>query len=117
MDYSTLAQNLAQDTDGVVFDVQSLYAHWQRVKDWRARRGRRCDLAVILVALVLAKNGGGSYPEWDGGLGARAASAVQRCPATTPTGGRSNGRCGWKTWCGRLRPISRPGQKSGAQCA
>ena len=62
MDYSTLARALAQDTDGVVFDVESLYGHLQRVQDWRARRGRRYELAVILVALVLAKMAGEDTP-------------------------------------------------------
>lgn len=62
MDYSTLAQNLAQDTDGIVFDVHSLYAHFLAVKDWRGRRGRRYPLAVILVALVLGKMSGEDTP-------------------------------------------------------
>jgi predicted transposase YbfD/YdcC len=62
MDYSTLARNLAQDTDGLVFDVHSLYAHFLRLKDWRGRHGRRYDLAVILVALVLAKMAGEDSP-------------------------------------------------------
>ena len=39
-----------------------MYAHLQRVKDWRARRGRRYDLALILVALVLAKMAGEDTP-------------------------------------------------------
>ncbi len=39
-----------------------MYAHLRRVKDWRARRGRRYDLAVILVALVLAKMAGEDTP-------------------------------------------------------
>jgi predicted transposase YbfD/YdcC len=62
MDYSTLAQHVAQDRDGVVFDVHSLYAHLRQVKDWRARRGRRYELAVILTALVLAKMAGEDTP-------------------------------------------------------
>jgi len=62
MDYSILARNLAQDTDGLVFDVHSLYAHFLRLKDWRGRHGRRYSLAVILVALVLAKMAGEDSP-------------------------------------------------------
>jgi predicted transposase YbfD/YdcC len=62
MDYSTLAERLAPDADGIVFEVGSLYAHLQRVKDWRARRGRRYELAVILAALVLAKMAGEDTP-------------------------------------------------------
>lgn len=62
MDYSTLAQALAQDTDGIVFDAHSLYAHFLRVVDRRGRRGRRYELALILTALVLAKMGGEDTP-------------------------------------------------------
>ncbi len=73
MDYSTLIENLAQDEDGVVFDVQSLYAHLQRVKDRRGRQGRRYELAIILVALVLAKMAGEDTPS------GMAAWARERC--------------------------------------
>jgi predicted transposase YbfD/YdcC len=62
MDYSTLAQNLAQDTDGVLIDVHSLYAQFLRLVDQRGRRGRRYTLALILVAIVLAKLGGEDKP-------------------------------------------------------
>ena len=62
MDYSTLARNLAQDTEGILFDVHSLYAHFLRLKDWRGQHGRRYSLAVILVALVLAKMAGEDSP-------------------------------------------------------
>jgi hypothetical protein len=62
MDYSILARDLAQDTDGIVFDVQSLYAHFLQLKDWRGRRGKRYTLAMILVALVLAKMAGEDSP-------------------------------------------------------
>lgn len=62
MDYSILAQNLAQDADGIVFDVQSLYAHLLGVVDRRGRQGRRYELALILVALVLAKMAGEDNP-------------------------------------------------------
>jgi predicted transposase YbfD/YdcC len=68
MDYSTLTQNLAQDTDGVLIDVQSLYAYFQQLVDQRGRRGRVYGLALILVAIVLAKLGGEDKPsgiaEW-----------------------------------------------------
>jgi predicted transposase YbfD/YdcC len=62
MDYSILARELAQDADGIVFDVQSMYAHLLRLKDWRGRRGRRYTLAVMLVAVVLAKMAGEDSP-------------------------------------------------------
>lgn len=62
MDYSILAQNLAQDTDGVLIDVHSLYAQFLGLVDRRGRRGRRYELALILVAIVLAKLGGEDKP-------------------------------------------------------
>ncbi len=62
MDYSILAQQLAQDTDGIVFDVHSLYAHLLQVADRRGRHGRRYELALVLVALVLAKMAGEDTP-------------------------------------------------------
>jgi len=62
MDYSTLVQNLAQDTDGILVDVHSLYAHFLRLVDQRGRRGRRYELALILVAMVLAKMAGEDTP-------------------------------------------------------
>jgi predicted transposase YbfD/YdcC len=62
MDYSTLAQQLAQDSDGIVFDVHSLYAHFLQVADRRGRRGRRYELALILTALALAKMAGEDTP-------------------------------------------------------
>ncbi len=62
MDYSTLAQPLARDSDGIVFDVHSLYAHVLQVADRRGRHGRRYELALLLVALVLAKMAGEDTP-------------------------------------------------------
>ena len=62
MDYSTLAQNVADGAEGIVFDVNSLYAHLLAVKDWRGRRGRRYELALLLTALVLAKMAGEDTP-------------------------------------------------------
>ncbi len=58
MDYSTLARNLTQDTEGVIIDVHSLYAHLLALVDHRGRRGRRYELALILVAIALAKLAG-----------------------------------------------------------
>lgn len=62
MDYSTLARNLAQDTDGVIIDIHSLYARFLALVDRRGRRGRRYELALILVAIVLAKLAGEDHP-------------------------------------------------------
>ena len=62
MDYSTLAQTVADGAEGILFDVQSLYAHLRAVKAWRGRRGQRYELALILTALVLAKMAGEDTP-------------------------------------------------------
>lgn len=68
MNYSTFALTLPQDADGFLFDVGSLYAHFLTVADHRQRRGVRYALAVILVAVVLAKLAGQDTPrgmaEW-----------------------------------------------------
>jgi predicted transposase YbfD/YdcC len=68
MDYSILADDLPQDADGLVFDVQSLYAHLRSLTDRRKRRGCRYPLALILLLVVLAKMAGQDKPnaiaEW-----------------------------------------------------
>jgi predicted transposase YbfD/YdcC len=63
MNYSRLADTLGLDEDGVAFDVSSLYARFQTIPDKRKRRGLRYTLAVILVALVLAKLAGQDEPK------------------------------------------------------
>jgi len=63
MNYNTLAQTLPQDADGVLFDVGSLYARLLAIPDPRNRRGLRYDLALILVAMLLAKLAGQDTPE------------------------------------------------------
>lgn len=53
---------------GVIFDVDSLYARFQAMRDKRKRRGRRYSLGLILVILMLAKTCGENHPsgiaEW-----------------------------------------------------
>lgn len=53
---------------GLVFDVGSLYAHFQTLSDKRKRRGVRYSLAMILVIIMLAKTCGENHPigitEW-----------------------------------------------------
>jgi predicted transposase YbfD/YdcC len=63
MNYSTLAASLPQDVDGLIFDVGSLYARLLGLRDQRQRRGVRYALAVILVAVVLAKLAGQDKPK------------------------------------------------------
>lgn len=62
MDYSTLARNWPHDADGILIDIHSLYARFVRLVDRRGRHGRRYELALILVAIVLAKLAGEDKP-------------------------------------------------------
>jgi predicted transposase YbfD/YdcC len=48
---------------GISFEVKSLYAAFQKLRDGRKRRGRRYELAVILTLSVLAKLAGEDEPE------------------------------------------------------
>ena len=63
MDYSTFTFNLAGDAEGLIFDVGSLYARLLTLTDKRKRRGVRFPLAVILVAVILAKLAGQDKPQ------------------------------------------------------
>jgi len=63
MNYSTLVATLPHDVDGLLFDVGSLYARLVGLRDRRRRRGVRYALAVILVAVVLAKLAGQDKPK------------------------------------------------------
>lgn len=47
---------------GVIFDVGSLYAHLQKVKDSRKARGKRYPLIALLVMMVMAKLCGEDTP-------------------------------------------------------
>jgi predicted transposase YbfD/YdcC len=53
---------------GKVFDVGSLYAHFQSLSDTRKRRGVRYSLALVLLLILLAKLCGETHPsgiaEW-----------------------------------------------------
>jgi predicted transposase YbfD/YdcC len=48
--------------EGVVFDVNSLYAHFQVLKDSRKPKGLRYELAVVLVMIMMAKICGQDTP-------------------------------------------------------
>ena len=63
MNYSTFVESLASDQDGVIFDVGSVYSRLRDLPDPRARRGRRYELAVLLLAVVLAKLAGQDKPD------------------------------------------------------
>jgi len=63
MNYSTLIDSFQQDADGTVFDFGSLYERLGGLGDSRKRRGRRYELAVILISILLAKLAGEDKPE------------------------------------------------------
>lgn len=63
MTYSTVLDCIAHDQDGLVFDVGSVYERLCGLVDPRHRRGIRYELAVILVAALIAKLAGEDTPE------------------------------------------------------
>lgn len=63
MDYSTSAFEFSCDTEGLIFDLDSLYAHFATLTDKRDRRGLRHPLPVILVAMTLGKMAGEDKPK------------------------------------------------------
>ena len=58
MDYTTLCVESKEDQEQVAKGMQSLYEVCQQVVDGRSVRGKRYDLAGLLVVLVLAKLAG-----------------------------------------------------------
>lgn len=68
MNYSTLIESLAEDCDGVIFDLGGLYSRLTVLTDHRHRRGVRYELAVIVTAVIVAKLAGQDKPagiaEW-----------------------------------------------------
>jgi predicted transposase YbfD/YdcC len=63
MNYSTGLETVAQDRDGVVFDLGSIYDRLSALPDPRHRRGVRYELAVILIAALVAKLAGQDTPD------------------------------------------------------
>ena len=63
MNYSTFGESVAADQDGVIFDVGSVYSRLTDLPDPRARRGRRYELAVLLLVVLLAKLAGQDKPD------------------------------------------------------
>lgn len=58
MNYNTFCSG----ADDVVFDIGSLYDHFQGLTDWRDARGKQYPLALVLVFVVLAKLAGEDTP-------------------------------------------------------
>jgi predicted transposase YbfD/YdcC len=63
MDYSTFGFEFDCDAEGVVIEVESLYARLESLTDKRDPRGRRYPLPLVLVAVILAKLAGETKPE------------------------------------------------------
>jgi hypothetical protein len=63
MDYSTLALALEGNQDGFVVSLNSLYARWCGLTDQRQAKGKRYPLALVLVAMVVAKLAGADKPQ------------------------------------------------------
>ncbi len=63
MDYSTLALSLEGGDEGFVVSLNSLYARWCGLTDARKAKGKRYPLALVLVAMVMAKLAGADKPQ------------------------------------------------------
>ena len=55
MDYTTLLPEVKESQDQGQKHLQSLYAVCQQLVDGRAARGKRYELATLLLLLVVAK--------------------------------------------------------------
>jgi predicted transposase YbfD/YdcC len=58
MKYSATGPEVTLPRQGCVFDVGSLYAHFQHLQDRRQARGKRYALELVLTLIVLAKLSG-----------------------------------------------------------
>jgi len=68
MDYTIAALDEKRAGEGFVIDVGSLYDHLTKVKDHRKARGKRYELVVVLILVILGKLAGEDTPagiaEW-----------------------------------------------------
>ena len=62
MDYINLAPNQDINENGLIFDIDSLYAYFQRVSDSRKSKGKQYPLVLLLFLMMLAKLGGEDKP-------------------------------------------------------
>ena len=62
MDYTNLAQQQDVTQTGLVFEIGSLYAYFQRVNDTRKPKGKRYPMVVLLLLMLLAKLSGEDTP-------------------------------------------------------
>lgn len=57
MDYTNLAPTQDVNENGLVFDIDSLYAYFRRVSDTRKAKGKQYPLVLLLSLMMLAKLG------------------------------------------------------------
>ncbi|RPI71522.1 MAG: ISAs1 family transposase, partial [Geobacteraceae bacterium] len=62
MDYINLAPQQDINENGLIFDIDSLYAYFQRVSDTRKAKGKQYSLVQLLFLMMLAKLGGEDKP-------------------------------------------------------
>jgi predicted transposase YbfD/YdcC len=62
MDYINLAPDQDVNENGLIFDIDSLYAYFQRVSDTRKAKGKQYPLVLLLLLMMLAKLGGEDKP-------------------------------------------------------
>ncbi len=62
MDYPNLARNQDVCQTGLIFEIGSLYAYFQQVRDTRKAKGRRYPMVVLLLVMLLAKLSGEDTP-------------------------------------------------------
>lgn len=62
MDYITLAPTQDVNENGLVYDIDSLYAYFERVSDSRKAKGKQYPLALLLLLMMLTKLGGEDKP-------------------------------------------------------
>ena len=105
MNYNMLAQQVPQDRDGVLFDVASLYARFLAIPDPRKRRGRRYSLALVLVAMCLAKLAGQDTPEGIAAWVQLRAELFIGLIQLPLIGGWPASPAWWRTWSGPGRPF------------
>ena len=103
MKYSTLQMEvqIPQSEDGYVFDVGSLYDYFLTLTDKRKARGKRYELALILVLMAIAKLAGEDTPcgmaDWCGARGRLLAQVFQRTRETFPVDNTLPRRAKWST--------------------
>jgi predicted transposase YbfD/YdcC len=62
MDYINLAPDQDVNENGLIFEIDSLYAYFQRVSDTRRAKGKQYPLVLLLFLMMLAKLGGEDKP-------------------------------------------------------